>query len=83
MMTREWRRRGSRHLSTTLMGMMILMTEIVFDVMQEADGGYCAECLSENIFTQGDTWDDLRKNVVDAISAYFFDRPAPAKIRLY
>jgi len=58
MMTREWRRRGSRHLSTTLMGMMILMTEIVFDVMQEADGGYCAECLSENIFTQGDTWDD-------------------------
>jgi predicted RNase H-like HicB family nuclease len=65
------------------MGMMILMTEIVFDVMQEADGGYCAECLSENIFTQGDTWDDLRKNVVDAISAYFFDRPAPAKIRLY
>jgi hypothetical protein len=63
--------------------MMKMMTEIVFEVIQEADGGYCAECLSENIFTQGDTWDDLRKNVVEAVSAFFFDRPAPAKIRLH
>ncbi|MGD1074011.1 MAG: 2-phospho-L-lactate guanylyltransferase [Bryobacteraceae bacterium] len=59
------------------------MTEIVFEVTQEADGGYCAECLSENIFTEGDTWDELRTNVVQAVSAYFFDRPAPAKIRLH
>ena len=28
---------------------------------KEADGGYCAECLAENIFTQADTWDELRK----------------------
>jgi len=59
------------------------MTEIVFEIVQEADGGYCAECLSENIFTQGDTWDELRRNVVEAVSAYFFDRPAPDKIRLH
>jgi len=26
--------------------------ELVFEVMQEADGGYCAECLTENIVTQ-------------------------------
>jgi predicted RNase H-like HicB family nuclease len=63
--------------------MMKVMTEIVFEVTQEADGGYCAECLSENIFTEGDTWDELRTNVVQAVSAYFFDRPAPAKIRLH
>lgn len=62
---------------------MKVMTEIVFEVTQEADGGYCAECLSENIFTEGDTWDELRTNVVQAVSAYFFDRPAPAKIRLH
>ncbi len=59
------------------------MNELVFDIIQEADGGYCAECLSENIFTQGDTWDELRKNVVEAVSAYFFDRPAPSQIRLH
>jgi hypothetical protein len=32
------------------------MAELVFGVTQEADGGYCAECLTENIFTEGNTW---------------------------
>ena len=52
------------------------MTELVFEVMQEDDGGFCAECLTENIFTQGDTWDDLRKNVQEAVRGFFFDQPA-------
>jgi len=58
------------------------MSELVFEVVQEADGGYCAECLTENIFTEGDTWDDLRRNVVEATAAFFFDRPRPERIRL-
>ena len=53
------------------------MTELVFEVVQEADGGYCAECLTESIFTEGDTWDELRKNVLEATSAFYFDRPRP------
>jgi hypothetical protein len=36
------------------------MAELVFEVVQEVDGGYCAECLTENIFRQGDTWEELR-----------------------
>ncbi len=60
-----------------------IASEVVFDVTQEVDGGYCAECLTENIFTQGDNWDELRKNVVEAVAAFYFDRPAPAKIRLH
>ena len=59
------------------------MAELVFEVVQEADGGYCAECLTENIFTEGDTWDELRRNVVEATTAFFFDRPRPAQIRLH
>jgi hypothetical protein len=39
---------------------------LVFEVVQESDGGYCAECLTENIFTEGDTWEELRKNVIEA-----------------
>lgn len=62
---------------------MGIMTEIVFEVLQESDGGYCAECLTENIFTQGDTWEELRDNVVEAVSAFYFDRPVPLKIRLH
>ena len=60
------------------------MAEIVFEVTQEADGGLVAECLSENIFTQADSWDELRGNVKEAVAAYFFDHPqAPTAIRLH
>ncbi len=59
------------------------MKELVFEVVQEEDGGFCAECLSENIFTQGDSWDELRSNVREAVRAFYFDRPAPERIRLH
>jgi predicted RNase H-like HicB family nuclease len=57
--------------------------EIVFAITQEADGGFVAECLSHDIVTQADTWDELRRNVVEAVTAYFFDQPMPARIRLH
>ena len=57
--------------------------EIVFAVTQEGDGGYVAECLSHDIFTQGDTWDELRAAVQEAAAAYFFDQVAPSRIRLH
>ena len=59
------------------------MNEIVFEVTQEADGGFFAECLSESIFTQGDTWDELRANVREAAEAFYFDQPKPGGIRLH
>ena len=57
--------------------------EIVFSVSQEEDGGFVAECLSHDIFTQGNTWDELRRNVREAINAYFFDQPKPRSARLH
>ena len=59
------------------------MGELVFEVTQEADGGYCAECLTESIFTEGDTWAQLRANVKEAVDAYYFDRPKPGHLRLH
>jgi predicted RNase H-like HicB family nuclease len=61
----------------------MLMNELVFEITQEADGGFVAECLTESIFTQGDTWDQLRRNVHDAVSGYFFDGLKPGNIRLH
>ena len=55
----------------------------VFEVTQEVDGGYVAECLSEDIFTQGDDWNALRDNVKQAVAAYYFDRLKPETIRLH
>jgi predicted RNase H-like HicB family nuclease len=57
--------------------------EVVFSITQEADGGFVGECLSHDIFTQGDSWDELRANVKEAVDAYFFDQPRPASIRLH
>lgn len=59
------------------------MDELVFEVEQEADGGYCAECLTENIFTEADTWQDLCSNVMDATRAFYFDRQPAAQVRLH
>jgi hypothetical protein len=38
------------------------MKEIVFEIVQEADGGFTAEAIGESIFTQADNWDELRAN---------------------
>jgi predicted RNase H-like HicB family nuclease len=60
------------------------MNEIVFEVSQESDGGFVAECLTEGIVTQADNWEELRRNVKEAVAAYYFDRPQPpAAIRLH
>jgi predicted RNase H-like HicB family nuclease len=58
------------------------MNELVFEVTQEADGGYVAEALGEGVITQADTWEEFRENVREAVAAYFFDRPAPSRLRL-
>ncbi|MGH9562695.1 MAG: type II toxin-antitoxin system HicB family antitoxin [Terracidiphilus sp.] len=58
------------------------MKELVFEVSQEADGGYTAEALGESIFTQAKTWEELRANVREAVEAYFFDSTPPASVRL-
>jgi predicted RNase H-like HicB family nuclease len=61
------------------------MSELVFEVIQEEDGGFCAECLTESIVTEGDTWEEMRDNVQEAVRGYYFDQPAarPARLRLH
>jgi len=61
------------------------MSELIFEVTQEADGGYVAECLTESIVTEGNTWEDLRNNVREVVRAFFFDAPEklPSVIRLH
>ncbi len=47
------------------------MRELIFEVTQEEDGGYCARSIGEHIFTQGDTWEELESMVLDATKGYF------------
>jgi hypothetical protein len=58
------------------------MSELVFEVTQESDGGFIAEAIGENIVTEADTWEQLRGNVIEAVEAYYFEEPKPAQVRL-
>ena len=58
--------------------------EIVFEVMEEEDGGYSAAAVGYSIFTQGDDWADLEYMVQDAVLCHFDDdEERPETIRLH
>lgn len=59
------------------------MKELVFEVTQEADGGYVAEALGESVITEADSWEELRANVREAVTAFYFDREVPSSLRLH
>lgn len=60
------------------------MTEIVFLVEEDPDGGYTARALGESIFTQADDMPQLREKVRDAVRCHFPDEvKAPKVIRLH
>ena len=49
---------------------------LCFDIIPDETGGYHARCRQADIFTQGETLDEVRRNALEAVQAYFFDRPA-------
>ena len=51
------------------------MADLIFKVVQEDDGGFVAECLTEPVATQGDGWVSLREAVADAVKGYFLMFP--------
>lgn len=61
------------------------MSEIIFEVTEdEVDGGYSASALGFGIHTQGDSLDDLRRNIREAVDCYFDETmPRPTLIRLH
>jgi predicted RNase H-like HicB family nuclease len=58
------------------------MTEILFLVEEDIDGGYTARALDEAIFTQGETVDELKKMVRDAVLCHFDKNACPDHICL-
>jgi hypothetical protein len=47
------------------------MTEVVFLVEDDPEGGYTARALGESIFTQADDMATLRQKVLDAVRCHF------------
>lgn len=59
------------------------MSEIIFLVEEADEGGFTARAVSDSIFTEADTLDDLRHNVREAVDCHFEDGQAPKVIRLH
>ena len=60
------------------------MTEIVFVIQEEPEGGYSAHALGEAIFTQADNMASLREMVRDAVRCHFPNAATrPKVIRLH
>lgn len=52
------------------------MKELIFNIVQESDGGYVAHGKLEkgSIVTQGDDLAELKEMIKEAIEGYFFDK---------
>ncbi len=47
------------------------MSELIFMVEEAPEGGYTARALGASIFTEGETWDELKKNIQEAVACHF------------
>ncbi len=65
--------------------MSTIMSEIIFEVSEdEVDGGYSANALGYGIHTEGETLEELRQNVKEAVECYFDETmKRPGLIRLH
>ena len=59
------------------------MRELIFYVEEAQQGGYTANSLTYSIFTQGETLEELKANITDAIHCHFDDEEMPKIVRLH
>jgi hypothetical protein len=59
------------------------MQEITFLVEEAPEGGYTARALGYSIYTESDTWDQLKMAVRDAILCHFETEERPHAVRLH
>lgn len=56
------------------------LMELIFEIREAEEGGFYARALGHSIFTQGETWDELRGNVLEAVSLHFEDAAARPRL---
>jgi hypothetical protein len=57
-------------------------SEIVFEIEQAAEGGFNARAIGESIFTQGESIEQIREAIREAVACHFGDHALPKVIRL-
>lgn len=59
------------------------MKEIIFLIEEAAEGGFTAKALGESIFTEGETLEEVKSNIKEAVECHFEDAELPKLIRLH
>lgn len=59
------------------------MSEIIFIVETADEGGYTAKALGYSIYTEGETLDELKENIKDAVKCHFDAKELPHIVRLH
>lgn len=59
------------------------MNEIIFFIEEAAEGGFTARALGESIFTEGETFEETKRNIKDAVDCHFDEDKKPKLIRLH
>jgi len=54
--------------------------ELIFEIRDAEEGGYYARALGHALFTEGETWEELRQNVLEAVSVHFDDSAVKPRI---
>ena len=58
--------------------------ELIFEVHDSEEGGFYARALGHAILTEGNTWEELRANVLEATALHFEDGPVhPRLVQLH
>lgn len=59
------------------------MSEIIFIIEGSDEGGYTAKALGYSIYTEGETLDELKENIKDAVKCHFDKKTLPHIARLH
>ncbi|MEI6089495.1 MAG: 2-oxoisovalerate dehydrogenase [bacterium] len=59
------------------------MSEIIFLVEDALEGGFSARALNYSIFTDGQTMQEVKDNIQDAVKCHFDNEELPKMVRLH
>lgn len=59
------------------------MSEIIFVVEEAPEGGFTARALDYSIYTEADSWEELKAAAQEAVSCHFDENELPKMIRLH
>lgn len=59
------------------------MQQIIFEIHESPESGFEAKALGYSIYTEGETEEEIKKNIVDAVKCHFDEDKMPDAVLLH